>query len=57
MNLHFIETKLNNNRLSQGNISLDINNLQQDIMETFSQKLHLLQGSNLLEAAAMGFLN
>ena len=40
--------------LNQGNLSLDIHNLQQEIMETFSQKLHLLQGSNLLDAAADG---
>ena len=31
--------------LNQGNLSLDIHNLQQEIMETFSQKLHLLQVS------------
>ena len=31
---------------------MDIYNLQQEIMETFSQKLHLLHGSNLVEAAA-----
>ena len=37
--------------LNQGNLSLDVNNLQ-EIMETFSQKLHLLHGSNLVEAAA-----
>ena len=40
--------------LNQGNLSLDINNLQ-EIMDTFSQKLHLLSSrSNLLEAAADG---
>ena len=46
--------KVKQHLLNQGNISLDINNLQQEIMEIFSQKLHLLQGSNLLEAAADG---
>ena len=46
--------KVKQHLLNQGNISLDINNLQQEIMENFSQKLHLLQGSNLLEAAADG---
>ncbi|KAB0386000.1 hypothetical protein FD755_000956 [Muntiacus reevesi] len=40
--------------LNQSNLSLDINNLEQEIMETFSQKLHLLHGSNLLEAVADG---
>ena len=33
---------------------MDIYNLQQEIMETFSQKLHLLQGSNLLESEKVG---
>ena len=41
--------------LNQGNLSLDIHNLQQEIMETFSQKLHLFPSvSNLLEAVADG---
>ena len=34
--------KVKQHLLNQGNLSLDINNLQQEIMETFSQKLHLL---------------
>ena len=46
--------KVKQHLLNQGNLSLDINNLQQEIMETFSQELHLLQGSNLLDAAADG---
>ena len=46
--------KVKQHLLNQGNLSLGINNLQQEIMETFSQKLHLLQGSNLLEVAADG---
>ena len=46
--------KVKQHLLSQGNLSLDINNLQQEIMETSSQKLHLLQGSNLLDAVADG---
>ena len=33
--------KVKQHLLNQGNLSLDINNLQQEIMETFSQKLHL----------------
>ena len=46
--------KVKQHLLNQGNLSLDSNNLQQEIMETFSQKLHLLQRSNLQEAAADG---
>ena len=46
--------KVKQHVLNQGNLSLDINNLQ-EIMDTFSQKLHLLSSrSNLLEAAADG---
>ena len=46
--------KVKQHLLHQGNLSVDINNLQKEIMETFSQKLRLLQGSNALEAAADG---
>ena len=45
--------KVKQHLLDQGNLSLDVNNLQ-EIMETFSQKLHLLQGSNLLESEKVG---
>lgn len=33
--------KVKQHVLNQGNLSLDINNLQQEIMDTFSQKIHL----------------
>ena len=47
--------KVKQHILNQGNLSLDINNLQQEIMDTFSQKLHLFPSvSNLLEAVADG---
>ena len=47
--------KVKQHILNQGNLSLDINNLQQEIIDTFSQKLHLFPSVfNLLEAVADG---
>ena len=46
--------KVKQHLLNQGNLSIDINNIRNEIMETFFQKLHLLQGSNVLEAVADG---
>ena len=46
--------KVKQHLLNQSNLSLDSNNLEQEIMETWSQKLYLLHESNLLEAIADG---
>ena len=53
--LSFHWDRVKQHLLNQGNLSLGINNLQQEIMDTFSQKIHLFPSrSNLLEAAADG---
>ena len=46
--------KVKQHLLNQGKLSRGSNSLQQKIMETLSQKLHLVQRSNLQEAAADG---
>ena len=50
----FNQDKIKQHLLNQGNISLDIQDLQHDILETFNKKLDMISGSNLLDTIADG---